>query len=98
MTYWRMAEAHLSAGRPAQAAKLAETALAILHGPSGQWARANALTVLGQALRQTGHADRASRCWQEALEICEELGSREAPGVRKLLSSNQAGSTGRPVP
>ncbi|KAA6223613.1 AfsR family transcriptional regulator [Streptomyces albofaciens JCM 4342] len=88
MTYWRMAEAHLAAGRPAQAAGRAEEALAILHGPSGRWARANALTVLGHALRRTGHADRARVCWQEALETYEELGSPEAPAVRRLLPAD----------
>ncbi|MFI2238112.1 AfsR/SARP family transcriptional regulator [Streptomyces chrestomyceticus] len=85
MTYWRMAEAHLAADRPAQAARRAEEALAILHGPNGRWARANTLTVLGHALRQTGHADRAQVCWQEALETYETLGSPEAPAVRRLL-------------
>ncbi|WP_206506107.1 AfsR/SARP family transcriptional regulator [Streptomyces chrestomyceticus] len=87
MTYWRMAEAHLAADRPAQAAERAEEALAILHGPSGRWARANTLTVLGHALRQTGHADRAQACWQEALQTYETLGSPEAPAVRRLLSA-----------
>ncbi|OKH98925.1 regulator [Streptomyces sp. CB02923] len=92
MAYWRMAESQLAAGRPAQAAGLAEEALAILHGPSGQWARANALTVLGHALRRTGHADRGRVCWQKALETYEALDSPEAPTVRRLLS------TSRPTP
>ncbi|MFD7663703.1 BTAD domain-containing putative transcriptional regulator [Streptomyces sp. NPDC059788] len=92
MTYWRMAEAQLAADRPAQAAGRAEEALAILQGPSGQWARANALTVLGHALQQTGHTDRARVCWQKALQTYEALGSPQAPAVRRLLP------TARPTP
>ncbi|MFK8844994.1 BTAD domain-containing putative transcriptional regulator [Streptomyces sp. Ac-502] len=92
MTYWRMAEAHLAADRPAQAAGRAEEALAILHGPNGRWARANALTVLGHALGRTGHPDRARVCWQKALETYEALCSPEAPAVRQLLP------TGRQTP
>ncbi|RSO22259.1 AfsR family transcriptional regulator [Streptomyces sp. WAC 06725] len=94
MTYWRMAEAHLAADRPAQAAGRAEEALAILQGPSGQWARANALTALGHALRRTGHADRARVCWHKALETYETLGSPEAAAVRRLLPADRPAPVG----
>ncbi|MEV5597520.1 hypothetical protein [Streptomyces sp. NPDC052496] len=91
MTYWRMANACLAAGRPAQAARTGRRGPRLLHGPNGQWARANALTVLGRALRRTGHADRARVCRQQALETYEALGSPEAPAVRQLLPTGTGG-------
>ncbi|MFH9423951.1 BTAD domain-containing putative transcriptional regulator [Streptomyces sp. NPDC017529] len=86
MTYWRMAEIHLAAGRPTQAAGLAEQALATSRGTGSTWVRANALIVLGRALRRTRHADRARACWEEALAIHEQLGSPEVADVRALLA------------
>ncbi|MFI0263138.1 BTAD domain-containing putative transcriptional regulator [Streptomyces sp. NPDC017056] len=86
MAYWRMAEIHLTAGRPARAAGLAEQALATSHGTGNNWLRANALSTLGRALQRTQHPDRARACWQEALAVYEELGSPEAADVRALLA------------
>ncbi|HCA85008.1 MAG TPA: AfsR family transcriptional regulator, partial [Streptomyces sp.] len=86
MTNFRLAELHLAAGRPAQAASLAEQALAVLRGVGGAWRRANALTLLGHALNGIGHTDRARVCWQEALTVYDQLGSSEAADLRALLT------------
>ncbi|MFK8843733.1 BTAD domain-containing putative transcriptional regulator [Streptomyces sp. Ac-502] len=86
MTFWRMAEVHLAAGRPTRAATLVEQALATAHGTGNRWVRANALSTLGRTLQSTRHHDRARVCWQEALAIYEELGSPEASDVRALLA------------
>ncbi|MER8000628.1 BTAD domain-containing putative transcriptional regulator [Streptomyces sp. NPDC095613] len=82
---FRMAEAHLAAGRPARAAQHAEQALA--YGCiGGDPIRAAVLTVLGRALSSLGQTDRARVCWHEALTLFEQCGSPEADGVRRLLS------------
>ncbi|MFF4254263.1 BTAD domain-containing putative transcriptional regulator [Streptomyces sp. NPDC001663] len=85
MTLFRLAELDLAAGRPAQAAPNAETALTLLRGIGGEWRRGNVLTVLGRALNGIGHLDRAQVCWREALDIFETLGAPEADEVRSLL-------------
>ncbi|MFH8985117.1 AfsR/SARP family transcriptional regulator [Streptomyces varsoviensis] len=85
MAHYRLAEAHLAARRPAQAAGHAEQALG-LRGIGGDWRRAIVLTVLGRALAGIGQTDRARACWQEALSIHEHLGTVEADEVRELLS------------
>ncbi|WP_031509358.1 AfsR/SARP family transcriptional regulator [Streptomyces megasporus] len=85
VTHFRLAEAHLQAGRPAQAATHAEQALA-LRGIGGEWRRGTVLTVLGRALDALGQTDRARACWQDALKIFDALESPEAVEVRELLS------------
>ncbi len=86
MTHLRLAEVHLAAHHPAEAAAHAEEVLA-LRGIGGEWRRGTVLTVLGRALKRMGQADRARACWQEALAIFERLGSSEAEEVRTLLLS-----------
>lgn len=83
-THYRLAEAHLAMRRPAQAAAHAEQALTT-GVIGGEWRRATVLTVLGRALTELGHADRAHACWREALAIHERLGAAEAEDVRALL-------------
>ncbi|MFH9135344.1 BTAD domain-containing putative transcriptional regulator [Streptomyces sp. NPDC017524] len=85
MTHFRLAELHLLAGRPTQAAAHAEQAIA-LRGIGGEWRRATVLTVLGKALKLLGQVDRGHACWVEALTIFENHGSQEAAEVRGLLS------------
>jgi DNA-binding SARP family transcriptional activator len=85
-TFFRMAEARLAMGEPAEAATLAEQALAQMRDSGGPW-RANALTVLGRALDAIGHSGRARACWEQALDVFEAQDSSEAPVVRNLLSS-----------
>ncbi|MEU1401536.1 BTAD domain-containing putative transcriptional regulator [Streptomyces sp. NPDC005728] len=85
MSLFRLAELDLAAGRPAQAATNAETALTLLRGVGGEWRHGNALTVLGRALSGIGQSGRAHVCWQEALEIFEALRAPEAEEVRALL-------------
>ncbi|MFS4094267.1 AfsR/SARP family transcriptional regulator [Streptomyces sp. AF1A] len=87
MTLFRLAELDLAAGRPAQAATNAETALSLLRGVGGDWRRGNVLTVLGRALGGIGQSGRAQVCWREALEIFETLKAPEAEEVRGLLGS-----------
>jgi len=86
MTLCRLAELGLAAGRPAQAAADAETALTLLRDIGGEWRRGNVLTVLGRALNGIGHLDRAQVCWREALDIFEALDAPEADEVRGLLT------------
>ncbi|MFI0815049.1 AfsR/SARP family transcriptional regulator [Streptomyces sp. NPDC021098] len=83
-THARLAEVHLSAHRPAEAATHAEQALA-LRFVGGEWRRATVLTALGKALDQLGQTDRARACWREALAVHERLGLPEADEVRNLL-------------
>ncbi|MEU5835368.1 BTAD domain-containing putative transcriptional regulator [Streptomyces diacarni] len=90
MAYFRLGEVRLAAGRPAQAAGLAEQAMAILRSVGGPWRRANALTLLGQALDSLGHHRRAQACWREALEQYESLDAPEAEDVRQLLEREAA--------
>ncbi|MER5493373.1 BTAD domain-containing putative transcriptional regulator [Streptomyces sp. NPDC002490] len=86
MSLFRLAEAHLAGRRPAQAAALAEQALAALREIGGPWRRGNVLTLLGRALARLGQSDRSRACLTEALAIYEELGSHEAEEVRGLLA------------
>ncbi|MFF1354096.1 BTAD domain-containing putative transcriptional regulator [Streptomyces sp. NPDC058297] len=86
MTLFRLAEASLIDSEPAEAAALAEQALAVLRGIGGEWRRGNVLTVLGRALNTLNQTGRARVCWQEALSIYELLGSPEASDVRGLLT------------
>jgi hypothetical protein len=46
---------------------------------------ANALLVLGRALRTSCDVDSAASCWRPALKIFEEIGAPEADQVRVLL-------------
>ncbi|MDJ0460703.1 AfsR/SARP family transcriptional regulator [Streptomyces sp. H27-C3] len=84
-THFRIAQAHLTALRPAQAAQHAEQALA-LHCIGGDWMRGNVLTTLGRALDRLGQVDRARACWREALSIYEVTGAAEADEVHALLT------------
>ncbi|MFD5000617.1 AfsR/SARP family transcriptional regulator [Streptomyces buecherae] len=83
-THARLAEVHLAAQRPAEAATNAERALA-LRFMGGEYRRGVVLTVLGKALQELGQLDRARACWTEALSIHERLGSGEVAEVRSLL-------------
>ncbi|MER0243514.1 BTAD domain-containing putative transcriptional regulator [Streptomyces sp. HSW2009] len=84
-THARMAEVHLAAQRPAEAATNAERALA-LRFAGGEYRRGTVLTVLGKALQGLGQLDRARACWAEALAIHERLRAAEAEEVRLLLT------------
>ncbi|GGY94539.1 AfsR/SARP family transcriptional regulator [Streptomyces poonensis] len=84
-TQFRIAEAHIAARRPAQAAQHAEQALA-LGCIGGDRTRGNVLTLLGRALSGLGQADRAKACWREALNLFDEHGAPEADEVRALLT------------
>ncbi|MEE1938384.1 BTAD domain-containing putative transcriptional regulator [Streptomyces sp. TRM 70361] len=84
-THLRMAEAHLTAHRPAQAATHAEHALT-LRVTGGDWRRGNVLMVLGRALDALDQTDRARACWQDALRIFEARKSPEAAEARSLLA------------
>ena len=85
VAHFRMAEAHLAARRPAQAAGHAEQALA-LRGIGGEWMRGRMLTVLGRALVALGQRDRARVCWKDALAVFDTMGASDAEEVRCLLT------------
>ncbi|GGS05207.1 regulatory protein AfsR [Streptomyces aureoverticillatus] len=82
--HYRIAQVHLAARHPAQAAQHAEQALAT-GCVGGDWMRANVLTLLGRALDALGQVDRARACWHKALALHEEAGAPEAAAVRALL-------------
>ncbi|MGW7356123.1 BTAD domain-containing putative transcriptional regulator [Streptomyces sp. NPDC054802] len=84
--HFRIAQAHLSAHRPAPAAQHAEQALA-MGCIGGDRTRGNTLITLGRALDSLGQADRARACWREALLLLEESGAAEAEEARQLLAS-----------
>ncbi|GGW44268.1 AfsR/SARP family transcriptional regulator [Streptomyces griseoloalbus] len=88
-THFRMAEVHLGAARPAQAAQHAEQALA-LGCVGGDRMRGNVVALLGRALSELGQADRAKACWQEALNLYEQCGVAEAGEIRNLLKGTTA--------
>ncbi|MEW2076385.1 BTAD domain-containing putative transcriptional regulator [Streptomyces sp. NPDC012403] len=83
-THFRIAQVHLSAHRPAQAAQHAEQALTT-GSIGGDWMRANILTLLGRSLSALGQIDRARACWRDALTIYEKSEAPEATDLRKLL-------------
>ncbi|WP_436846649.1 AfsR/SARP family transcriptional regulator [Streptomyces niveus] len=83
-THFRIAEAHLAARRPAQAAQHAEQALA-LRCIGGDPMRGNVLTLLGHAIGALGQADRAKACWHEALSLFEQKGSTGAAELRAFI-------------
>ncbi|RAJ67077.1 DNA-binding SARP family transcriptional activator [Streptomyces sp. Amel2xB2] len=84
-SHFRIAEAHLAAGRPGQAAAHAEQALA-LRGIGGEWMRGRMLTVLGRALLALGQHDRGRVCWKDALALFDDMGASDAEEVRGLLT------------
>jgi len=84
-TNFRIAEVHLAARRPGQAAQHAEQALA-LGCIGGDRMRGNVLTLLGRALSVLGQVDRARACWREAFNLYEQNGAPEAEEVRRLLA------------
>ncbi|MEU6143215.1 BTAD domain-containing putative transcriptional regulator [Streptomyces sp. NPDC047081] len=86
MSLFRLAEVDLAAGRPAQAAANAESALTVLRGIGGDWRRAGVLVTLGHGLSGIGQSGRAQVCWREALELFEALDAPEAETVRPLLT------------
>lgn len=85
-TNFRIAEVHLAARRPAQAAQHAEQALA-LGCIGGDRMQGTVLTLLGRALTMLGQVDRARVCWREALNLYEQHGgAAQAEEVRALLT------------
>ncbi|CAM5635037.1 AfsR/SARP family transcriptional regulator [Streptomyces narbonensis] len=90
MSLFRIAEVDIAARRYGAAAACAEKALTVLRGIGGDWRRGQVLTVLGRALAGIGQSGRAQVCWQEALDIYEELNVPEAFEVRALLTPRAA--------
>ncbi|MEU3746830.1 MULTISPECIES: AfsR/SARP family transcriptional regulator [Streptomyces] len=90
MSLFRIAEVDIAARRYGAAAACAEKALTVLRGIGGDWRRGQVLTVLGRALAGVGQSGRAQVCWQEALDIYEELSVPEASEVRALLTPQAA--------
>ncbi|WP_443055346.1 BTAD domain-containing putative transcriptional regulator [Streptomyces sp. NBC_00258] len=88
-TRFRIAEVHLAARRPTEAAQHAEQALA-LRCIGGDRMRGQVLTLLGRALSALGQDDRARACWREALFILEQTGSTEAAELRALIAPAQS--------
>ncbi|MYV65218.1 tetratricopeptide repeat protein, partial [Streptomyces sp. SID2131] len=90
MALFRIAEVDIAALQYGAAAAGAEKALTVLRGIGGEWRRGQVLTVLGKGLNGIGQSGRAQVCWQEALDIYEELSAPEASEVRSLLAPSTA--------
>ncbi|MFI2760089.1 AfsR/SARP family transcriptional regulator [Streptomyces echinatus] len=88
-THFRIAQLHLTARRPAQAAQHAEQALAIGF-IGGDLIRGSVLNTLGKSLDALGQSDRARACWQEALLLLEQSGAPEATEVRGRVTPMKA--------
>jgi tetratricopeptide (TPR) repeat protein len=84
-TLYRLAESHLRAGRPAEAAGHAEEALAIAREIDQRFGEGRALDVLGRALCADGRVDEGRGCWKEALDVFQALGAPAAEDMRALL-------------
>ncbi|MET7287892.1 BTAD domain-containing putative transcriptional regulator [Streptomyces sp. NPDC005573] len=84
-THFRIAQLHLAADRPAQAAQHAEQSLAIGF-IGGDLIRGSVLNTLGKSLHALGQTDRARACWTEALLLLEQSEVPEASEVRGLLA------------
>ena len=91
MARFRLAEIHLGAGRPAQAAAEAERALAVSGRVGGTRRRADVLVVLGDALQKRGESARARTCWREALAVYEQVSGAEGDGLRNRLGARLSG-------
>jgi tetratricopeptide (TPR) repeat protein len=85
-TLYRLAESHLSAGNPGEAMTAAEESLRISRVNDHRFGQGRALVVLGRVLSELGSPDRARGCWEQALEIFEELDAPARDDVRALLS------------
>jgi DNA-binding SARP family transcriptional activator/tetratricopeptide (TPR) repeat protein len=85
-TLYRLAESHLSAGYPAEAMAAAEESLRISRVNDHRFGQGRALVVLGRVLSELGSPDRARGCWEQALEIFEDLDAPAREDVRALLS------------
>jgi DNA-binding SARP family transcriptional activator/tetratricopeptide (TPR) repeat protein len=85
-TLYRLAETHLSAGNPGEAMTAAEESLRISRVNDHRFGQGRALVVLGRVLSELGSPDRARGCWEQALEIFEELDAPAREDVRALLS------------
>nr|WP_210771107.1 BTAD domain-containing putative transcriptional regulator [Streptomyces albidus (ex Kaewkla and Franco 2022)] len=97
MTHYRLAELHLKAHDPDEAAHQAERALSLRNNYGGLWC-AKILTVLGQALTALGQNSRGRACWEEALPLFQQLGAADAEQLRALLAARdtEAPAQGRP--
>ncbi|MCW3841102.1 AAA family ATPase [Micromonospora yasonensis] len=78
------ARALLQIGRPADALAFAEKIAA--NAGDAAATRASALLLAGQAHQTLGDADRAERCWQEALQVATaaDLPTMRASAMRRL--------------
>ncbi|MFI9822899.1 BTAD domain-containing putative transcriptional regulator [Streptomyces sp. NPDC052013] len=88
-THFRIAQLHLAAHRPAQAAQHAEQSLSI-GVIGGDLIRGSVLNTLGKSLHALGQSDRAQACWREALSLLERSRAPEADEVRCLLTPMDA--------
>ncbi|MFI1825119.1 AfsR/SARP family transcriptional regulator [Streptomyces sp. NPDC020412] len=84
-THFRIAQAHLEAGRLARAAQHCEQALAI-GCIGGDRIRGMVLITLGRALSGLGQPDRARACLLEAKSLLESCGAPQAEEARMLLA------------
>ncbi|MFD2120078.1 hypothetical protein ACFSNO_11390 [Streptomyces cirratus] len=89
VTHFRLAEAHLAAGRPTLGRLACEQAIA-LRGIGGEWRRATVLTVLGKALVRLGQRGPGAGVLADAESVFAQLGSAELAEVRTLLASQLA--------
>jgi DNA-binding SARP family transcriptional activator/tetratricopeptide (TPR) repeat protein len=77
-----------------RAAEHATAALAVLRPLGDRAGTAEALDSLGRLRAQRGQLDEARLCWQEALDILEQLGAPETDAVRQRLARCAPGGAG----
>jgi tetratricopeptide (TPR) repeat protein/DNA-binding XRE family transcriptional regulator len=80
-----LACAHHALGHHHQARAHAEQALELHRQTGHRLGQARTLYLLGLVLRDTGGAQAAVTCWQQALALFTDIGSPEADSLRGLL-------------
>ncbi|MFG1603640.1 ATP-binding protein [Actinoplanes sp. NPDC049265] len=86
-----LAVAYEARGEVALAAEMYERSAALFHRSGDRFHEAEVLSHAGSAHHELGHADAAGRCWQEALEIYQEIGSHASEEVERNLARLRAG-------
>ncbi len=92
----RIPEARLATGDTGAAVELANQPVSTFDRHGRYWRRADALVILGRAMRRQGRPRGALTCWTQAFDVYQTLGAREADTVADLLADLPAdGATDR---
>ncbi|TWP52498.1 ATP-binding protein [Lentzea tibetensis] len=83
-----LADIHFAGGEHSRAAEAGREAIEIHRRTGYRLGLARTLLTHGRALSVTEGLDAAQLCWQEALEVFDEVGTPEAGEVRGLLAES----------